>query len=112
MFAEEEGRTLADHCRVVSGLGCPIGLQDLRDVMRSYLDRIGMKVAVFLQNVPGKAWAQNFVIKNSERLRIKKASNIKRARADVTEEEIKEYLVNLEDSLEDVESRDRKDCDG
>ena len=111
VFSEEEERTIADHCHVVSDLGCPIGLEDLRYVVRGYLERIGRKVSVFRENLPGTKWVTNFVRRNSARLRIKKASNIKRARAEVTEEEIKAYLVNLEESLADVEPKYRINFD-
>ena len=58
----------------------------------------GVTVDCFRENVPGNDWVRGFVARNKMTLRA--ASNIKRARAGVSREDICQFFDNYEAALE------------
>jgi len=75
--------------------GYPIDRFDLRSLVKSYLDRRGKKVRKFKNNMPGKNWADGFLIRHKEKLSLRLYQNIKRARAGVSKEILNNYFDNL-----------------
>jgi len=60
----------------MSNYGFPIDKTDLRHIIvKSFLDRIGRKVSVFQNNLPGLSWTANF-IKRHQNLSHRLVSNI------------------------------------
>jgi len=44
----------------------PVNKIDLRQILKSYLDRIGRKIKVFENNLPGLTWVSIFFKKKSD----------------------------------------------
>lgn len=82
--------------------GYPIDRFDLRSLVKCYLDRRGKKVRRFKNHMPGKDWADGFLIWHKEKLSIRLWQNIKRARAGVSKEILNNYFDNLAISLAGV----------
>ncbi|KAJ8937993.1 hypothetical protein NQ318_015490 [Aromia moschata] len=70
---------------------------------KGYLDRKGVKVAKFMNNMPGADWANLFYSRHKGLLTERLCENIKRSRAAVSSEIINKYFDNLQESLENVE---------
>ncbi|CAI6374178.1 unnamed protein product [Macrosiphum euphorbiae] len=101
IFSTNEEKSFVDHIIVMSNYGFPIDKTDLRHIVKSYLDRIGRKVSVFKNNLPGLSWTANF-IKRHKNLSIRLASNIKRTRAAIDKEILENYILNLKETLSGV----------
>lgn len=81
--------------------GCPQSVLDMRHFVKSYLDRRGMRIKQFKDNLPGNDWAEKFILRYPE-LRNRDALNIRRNRAKLSIETLSEYFDHLERSLEGI----------
>nr|XP_039254787.1 jerky protein homolog-like [Styela clava]XP_039269740.1 jerky protein homolog-like [Styela clava] len=100
LFAETE-KILVEHCIAVSSFGFPIAQEDLRSIVKAYLDAKGVTVSKFHSNYPGVEWVKAFLKRHSE-LTVRFATNIKKKRAGVSSETIEKYFENIEEELDDV----------
>lgn len=98
VFSKEEEQAFASHIDKLCEYGFPIDEVDLRFIAKAYLSRQGKIVRQFKDNLPGRDWAKSFLARLPT-LTKRFASNIKRARAAVTEEKVTEYITNLEHVL-------------
>lgn len=101
VFSRAEEESFVSYIETMSDYGFPLMTEDLRHVIKSYLDRIDRKVKFFTDNKPGLDWMKSF-LKRFPRLKERIASNIKRGRAAVTEDTLKEYIDNLKEVVKDV----------
>jgi hypothetical protein len=85
----------------MSAYGFPVDSFDLRCIIKSYLDKNGVRHPLFCNNFPGIDWVKSF-IKRHRDLSERFASNISKKRAQVGEENINEYFNHLESELENV----------
>ena len=92
LTAEEES-LIAQHCIAVSDSGFPVEDQELRKIVKVYLDKKGLKISGFNDNYPGCDWAENF-LKRQKQLANRFASNIKKSRASVNQEIIPDFFQN------------------
>lgn len=81
--------------------GFPQQPRDVQNIVQTFFERQGKSVKQFKNNRPGVEWIKNFLRRNRE-LTVKMSENIKRVRAAVTRETVREYFVNLEATLEGV----------
>lgn len=102
LLTEVEERHLVDVVLAASEFGSPLTAFDLRMVVKKYLDESGKTIRKFANNLPGNDWALNFLGRHKHRLSQRICQNIKRVRAEKTEEEMQNYFQNLERSLESV----------
>ncbi|KAJ8932166.1 hypothetical protein NQ314_014878 [Rhamnusium bicolor] len=72
-------------------------------VIKSYLDNKGSQHPKFKYNLPGKQWTENFVKRNKHLLTKRHCQNIKRKRAEKTDEEIEAYFENLKKTIENIQ---------
>lgn len=86
--AEEEA-ILEKRLIQCSSFGFPLTAMDLRIIVKSYLDSIGRTVPFFSMNLPGPDWCEGFMKRHST-LSKRLASNIKRSRASVGENVLRE----------------------
>lgn len=100
VFTMEEEQAFASHVDKLCEYGFPIDELDLRFIAKAYLNRQGKIVREFKDNLPGRDWAKCF-LRRLPILTKRFASNIKRARAAVTDETITDYITNLEHFLID-----------
>lgn len=77
-FNEEEEKNVVDHIIKMSDFGFPVNKTNLRHILKSYLDRIGRKIKVFKNNLPGLTWVLLF-LKRNPILSVRLATNIKRS---------------------------------
>ena len=82
--------------------GFPVDLFDLRILVKSYLDKRGVNVMRFSNNMPGVKWAQLFMKRHRHILSRRVSENIKTARARVTRAALMEFYNNLKKSIEGV----------
>lgn len=83
--------------------GSPMTKFEVRMLVRNYLEKQGTRRSVFINNMPGSVWVENFLKRNSQYLTKRQCQNIKRSRALKTDEEIILYFENLKQTLEGVE---------
>lgn len=93
-FSDEEESNFIENIIVVSDFGFPIDTTDLRYIIKSYLDRIGRRLKIFSNNLPGISWVEGF-LKRNKKLSVRLASNIKRAKAPVDEKVLTEYIKKI-----------------
>lgn len=102
VFSIEEEKSFVKCTIQLSDYGFPISEEDLRHIVAAYLQKTGRNVPNFkLGYLPGPDWLKSFMKRHSE-LTTRFVSNIKRARAAVSEALLKEYVTNLSQSLENV----------
>lgn len=102
VLSAEEEKMLAEGITKFSEWGFPMTRRDIRGLVKDYLDRKGKKITSFNENLPGTDWFYNFLERNkilTERF----AQNIKRCRANITKDVLREYFQNLAEVLENVE---------
>lgn len=101
IFSEEEEAVFEQHLIKLCEYGFPVVELDFRFVIKTYLDKKGVTVDRFKQNLPGYEWTKSF-LKRHEHLSVRLSQNIKKARADVNAETINNYISNLSDVVKDV----------
>lgn len=82
--------------------GYPYEKEDIKCLVKSYLDRAGKVVKKFHNNIPGKDWCDDFLKRHKDVLKVRLAENIKRSRAAVSRPVLNEYFDKLEVSLQNV----------
>lgn len=98
-----EERHLVDVIKASAEYGSPMTKFEVRMLVRNYLEKQGTRRSVFINNMPGSVWVENFLKRNSQYLTKRQCQNIKRSRALKTDEEIILYFENLKQTLEGVE---------
>lgn len=93
---------LVDRLIVCGQWGYPLDRLDMRLIVKGYLDRRGMKVVKFENNMPGVEWANSFLKRHNDKLAKRMCQNIKRNRAAVSPNIVNEYFDNLDESLKDI----------
>ena len=86
-------RKLAELVDVVAGWGYPLGSLEIRLLVKNYLDTLGVVSPVFINNLPGERWMRRFAERCNLSARV--ASNIKRARASVSETMVNQFFDEL-----------------
>lgn len=99
VLTEQEEQKIVEGLQVVGEWGFPLTTTDLQLVVQSYLDSCGRSERRFTQNRPGRDWVFHFRNRHPE-LSNRLAENIKRSRAEVSEETITRYFENLGSALD------------
>lgn len=96
IFTEDEENMFVDNFGTVADWGFPLDYQQISCVISAYLNAIGRTVPCFKNgSIPGIKWIKSFLLRHNEQLRAKMCTNIKKVRAAVSPEIIKEYFNNL-----------------
>ncbi|XP_025413319.1 uncharacterized protein LOC112685607 isoform X1 [Sipha flava] len=74
----------------------PFEKDDVKNLVKSYLDRAGKNLKPFKNNLPGEVWYKNFIQRHNKALKIRLGEDIKCSRAAVSRTVVNEYLDNLE----------------
>jgi len=101
VLSDEEEERLVKTLLTCAEWGQPLTGFDIRLVIQSYLNRLGIREKRFNNNVPGRDWLVAFLRRNKI-LTTRLCENIKRGRAEVSEEVLTEYYQNLEKNVEGV----------
>ncbi|KAJ8940229.1 hypothetical protein NQ314_010792 [Rhamnusium bicolor] len=94
-------RALVDVIIACSEYGSPLTMLDIRFIVKQYLDREGTRFIKFKDNLPGVEWGYAFLIRHRNLLRNRHCQNIKKRRAQKTEEFV-QYFTNLENIIKDI----------
>ncbi|CAH2093066.1 unnamed protein product [Euphydryas editha] len=84
--------------------GYPLDTMSLRYIVKINLDKLGITHKKFKNNYPGPDFVQNFLQRHKNLISPKVYKNIKRLRAKVSPDTIKECLYELQKSLDGVPS--------
>ncbi|KAJ8912041.1 hypothetical protein NQ315_000534 [Exocentrus adspersus] len=77
----------------------PFTPRDVRRLVKQFLDRKGVQMNRFKNNLPGRQWLTNFLKRNKDRLTLQFCENVKRSRAQETLKDIKpENLLNYDET--------------
>lgn len=99
---EEDEMNLVKGICLSSKWGFPFTSMDIRILVQHFLNKNGVKEVRFRNNLPGYDWVKNFLNRNKSILSERLAENIKRSRAEINPELIKQYFDNLKNSLAGV----------
>ncbi|KAK3931060.1 Pogo transposable element with KRAB domain [Frankliniella fusca] len=111
MYSEKVGRptaltdleenTLSEGLQLCGEWGFPLTSEDVCDVVQTYLQKSGKVITAFTNNRPGQVWVRSFLNRHTE-LSKRLCENVKRRRAAVSREIVREYFANLTVSLHNV----------
>lgn len=82
--------------------GYPLDTLDFRYLVKMYLDKLGIIHKRFNDNFPEPDFVQSFLLRHKNEISRRVCENIKRVRAKVSPDTIKEYFIELEDCLNGV----------
>ncbi|CAG5034842.1 unnamed protein product [Parnassius apollo] len=94
--------TLSRKSREVSEFGFLFDLLDLRVLAQRYLSKIGRNIPSLNNNMPGKDWAINFMMRHKNQISFRLTNNISSARAEITKEIIEKFFDNFEPLCNDI----------
>ncbi|KAJ8929965.1 hypothetical protein NQ314_017288 [Rhamnusium bicolor] len=110
VISVEEERILAEGIVKFCEWRFPLTRQDMRFLVKGYLDRKGEKIKQFKNNYPEIDWFYKFLCRN-DILTGRFAQNIKRSRANITKKIIQTYSENLGQTIENIPSSNIIKCD-
>lgn len=95
-------RHIVNYLNICSNWGYPLDTYDLRIVIKFYLDNLGITHKRFKNNMPGPDFATRFLKRYQNSISLRICQNIKKSRAQVSPDTIKEYFLELEESLKEI----------
>ncbi|XP_050560611.1 uncharacterized protein LOC126912470 [Spodoptera frugiperda] len=101
-LSDETESYLIENINKCAEWGYPLDTLDLRYIVKMYLDKIGIIHKRFKDNFPGPDFVQSFLLRHKNEISQRVCENIKRVRAKVSPDTIKEYFIELEKSLNGV----------
>ena len=100
VLTEEEEVLIVERVMLLGDWGFPMTPRDLCHFVKAYLDRRG-EVTRFKDNLPTYKWVQSFLGRHKV-LSERKANPIKRARAGVSRQDVRDFFVHFTKSAEGV----------
>lgn len=104
IFTRKEEVAILKAASKCSDWGFPLSLMDVRMMAKYYLDRMGKTVNMFKNNMPGVDWTYSLLERHKDSYGQRVATNIKRARASVSNDTLGQFYDNLENTLKDIPS--------
>lgn len=101
-LSDEAERYLIENINKCAEWGYLLDVMDLRYLIKMYLDKIGICHKTFKNIYPGPDFIQFFLKRHKNEISQRICENIKRVRAKVSPDTIKEYFKELEKSLDGV----------
>lgn len=96
-----EENALSDGLLVAASFGYPMTENDIKTFAQGYLNRKGVNIAQFKDNLPGDDWVKLFLQRHPQ-LSVRASENLKRARASLTVDTLNTYFNELHTSIEGV----------
>ena len=100
VLTECEEAVLVDTLNQMSAWGYGFDALDFKILVRSYLNSLNRTVVQFKNNLPGTDFVRSFMKRN--KIVVRRACNIKRARSSVSREDIKDFFNRLSDGAGDI----------
>ena len=91
-LSEEEENLLSDRIKLMGDWGFPLTMIDVRKLVQDYFNSTG-KRSRWVDNYPGEDWAYGFV-KRRKDLSNRMSNLIKRSRAALSRDQVKEFMEN------------------
>lgn len=88
--------------KVAADWSYPLEPLDVRLLIQKYLKANNIRIAKFVDDLPGVDWFYGFMSRHKGQISMKKSQNIKRSRAEVDSGQIQEFFNQLKGSLEGV----------
>lgn len=101
VFSDEEELSLEQHVIKMSDYGFPVVELDFRYAVKCYLDKKGVNIDRFRENLPGYEWTKSF-LKRHNNLTSRVSTNIKKVRAELSANDIENYIGNLQPVVKDI----------
>lgn len=102
VLSKEEEECIIHSVTTCADWGYPMTILDLRLFAKSYLDSVGRQVNAFQNNLPGVDWAYSMLKRHKSDIGQRLATNISRARADVSKDILEEYFNNLKETVDGI----------
>ncbi|XP_062530744.1 uncharacterized protein LOC134200891 [Bombyx mori] len=99
ILTNETEECMIKYINICAEWGCPLDALDLRYIVKTYLDQVGRTVLKFKNNLPGPDFVASFLKRHKNQISQRYSQNIKKKRAEVSPNLIKEYFKELEVSL-------------
>lgn len=103
-LSQKEEDYLVENINICSEWGYPLEPIDLRLIIKGYLDKLGIVVKKFKNNMPGADYVKSFLRRHDKKISLRFDQNIKRSRAAVSSDIIESYFDELETTLQGVPS--------
>lgn len=103
VLTADEEKQIVEGIKTAGIWGFPLSVYDVKIIVKNYLEKKGQREKRFKHNMPGRRWMERFLKDHSNVLSERNAENIKRSRAEVSQQVIKDYFSELEKSLEGVQ---------
>jgi hypothetical protein len=98
---KEVEEALVKCLEICASFNYPMRKKDLQDLVQAYCVEHGIKTR-WVEDRPGKHWIRNFRRRWSHRVKVRKPKNIKRSRARVSPEEVRDFFQRMRPNLEGV----------
>lgn len=102
VFGPHEEAAIIKAANCCGEWGFALTVTDLRYLAKNYLDSQGRNISKFKFNMPGNDWVQSLLERHKRDISQKVTTNIKRTRANVSRDCIREYFHNLRETLQDI----------
>lgn len=93
-----EEKNIVQALTTAARFGYPFNREELKKFVQKYLIRKDVIIRCFTDNLPGDEWCKNFENRNPELTR-RNCENMKRVKAQLSEEVVSNYFAELETSL-------------
>jgi hypothetical protein len=100
VLSADEEKAIVDHINVVASWGFPFDFVDIRELVKTYIEKQGRVVKKFVSNLPSNEFARSFLSRHKQDLTVRKGQNIQRSRASVRAAEVEEFISNLKTTLD------------
>lgn len=97
ILSPEEEVIISRTLGVVADWGFPLTKPDIKQIVKKFLDKKGIVIPILKDNLPGDDMVASFIQRNNLSVRI--ASNIKRSRASVDQDDVNKFFDNITPAL-------------
>lgn len=96
-----EEHWIVDAMTTAAKFGYPFEKEAIKDFVCHYLNSKGVTISCFHENRPGNDWIENFMGRHKD-LSLRNCENIKRVKAEVTEDTIISYFEHLNETVHGI----------
>lgn len=101
-LSRREENNIVEAIKFAADFGIPFTKHDLCAFVQGYLNRKGIRISMFTENLPGSDWVHSFLRRHKQDLSVRLAEKMKRCRTELNEELINSYFNEPEMTLADV----------
>lgn len=102
VLTNEEEKDLVKAISISADWGYPCDAEEVKELVKTYLDRRGKIVPKFTNNRPGETWIEKFLKRHESKLSKRFSQSIKESRAIVDHATINKYFDNISETLTNI----------